>query len=129
MRRRSSVVQPCPPAGTYWRSSSQITHSGGGVVLSGYCVPHAVQMNIGITRSFQSCSRRVRDLENVDQLAVAPLCDVADAAPRRFLGNAVDDELLYLGGQPWLAAIVDPGLSRRRDVVHEVGHAALTAGE
>src|SRR5579885_685017 len=43
-----SVVQVCPPGGTYCLSSSQIAHCAGGSALSGYCVPQAVQMNRAI---------------------------------------------------------------------------------
>jgi hypothetical protein len=39
-----SVVQLCPLGGTYCRSSSQIVHWAGGLLLGGYCVPQAVQM-------------------------------------------------------------------------------------
>src|SRR5476649_810504 len=48
----SSVVQLCPPGGTYCRSSSQMTHCAGGkfgfLSLGGYCMPQAVQMKQGI---------------------------------------------------------------------------------
>src|SRR6185369_4841199 len=44
----SSVVQPCPLAGTYCRSSLQILHCAGADALSGYCVPQAVQMKDGM---------------------------------------------------------------------------------
>ncbi len=43
----ASVVQLCPRAGTYCRSSSQIAHCAGGWSLSAYCMPQAVQMKWG----------------------------------------------------------------------------------
>src|SRR5712691_1269403 len=43
-----SVVHFCPPAGTYWRSSSQIAQLCGGALLGAYCVPQAVQTKASI---------------------------------------------------------------------------------
>src|SRR3954469_24524681 len=43
-RSSASVVHCCPPSGTYWRSSSQIGHAGGGASESGYWTPQATQM-------------------------------------------------------------------------------------
>src|SRR5262249_10008371 len=47
--RAASVVQVCPRAGTYCRSSSQITHCRGATLLGVYWVPQAVQMNASIS--------------------------------------------------------------------------------
>src|SRR5258705_7067459 len=51
-RSLSGVVQTCPRGGTNWRSSSQIRQRGGGSAVSGYEVPQAQQMWIGIEHPF-----------------------------------------------------------------------------
>jgi hypothetical protein len=43
-RSSSSVVQRWPSHPTYWRSSSQTGHRGGGSSLSANCVPQVTQM-------------------------------------------------------------------------------------
>src|SRR6185312_14142814 len=75
-------------------------------------------------------SRAGRYLQNVDQLAVAPLLEVADRARTRLLRHALDDRLLQFGtAEAWRAEIVHPALHGRRKMVEEVLHPALSAGE
>ncbi len=59
----ASVVQLCPRAGTYCRSSSQIMHCAGGCALSGYCMPQAVQMKRGIEISSRHSGPRAKRVD------------------------------------------------------------------
>src|SRR5436309_9522178 len=48
----SGVVQTCPPRGTNWRSSSQMRQRDGDSAASGYEVPQAQQIWIGIEQLY-----------------------------------------------------------------------------
>src|SRR5271169_773313 len=55
-----SVVQVCPRAGTYWRSSSQIGQCVGGASPGANCAPQAVQMKAGISDALSALGGSIR---------------------------------------------------------------------
>src|SRR5689334_18291044 len=110
IRLSTVVVSPARLAVIHVSTSSRIARSSG-----------------DITESF-ACSRFAGDLEDVDQLAVAPAPQVVHAASCRFLCNAVDDFSLRLRRQLGGTEIVHPGLDRWANVLHEMRHAPVAAG-
>jgi hypothetical protein len=61
----SGVVQTCPAGGTNWRSSSQIRQCDGGPAVSGYELPQAQQMWIGIEQPLHYQRRQTGGLGTI----------------------------------------------------------------